>query len=386
MAFIINNGVLKRYDPEPDELDIVIPDDVVEIGERVFRGSGIRSVTIPSSVKIIGEEAFDNCRNLTKVTLNNGLENIKKYAFHGSSINEIVLPETVKTIGKYAFRFSNIESINIPEKVKKLSKYFCDSCMRLKNISVSEKNTKYTSVDGVLFDKSINNLILYPCAKKDSCYAIPDGVTTIQRNSFANCKHLESIIIPDSVHYIEKYSFNVCLELQHITIHDGIMEVDRKAFYSRKKISDITIVGGKTTVKASADFQTSDYNFKADTMRFIDCATSSLYSKLKSFSEIKDTALKIPLAIFLSFEYDDPTINAYLKRNIRRVVKYLADAEDAENLTKLLDMGYITKKNVDDLISYAVNAKKPEIQLILSNFKNDSIGYRNEKVFDNLML
>ncbi|MDE7365300.1 MAG: leucine-rich repeat domain-containing protein [Ruminococcus sp.] len=386
MAFEINNGVLEKYVPEPDETDIVIPDDVVKIGERVFRGSGIRSVTIPSSVKVIDEEAFESCRKLTKVTLSNGLETIKKYAFHGSSINEIVLPETVKTIGKCAFGFSNIESINIPEKVKKLSKYFCDSCMRLKNISVSEKNTKFASINGVLFDKSINNLILYPCAKKDSIYAIPDGVMTIQINSFAYCKYLESIIIPDSVHYIEKYSFNVCLELQHITIHDGIMEVDRKAFYSRKKISDITIVSGKTTVKASADFQTSDYNLKADTMRFIGCATSSPCYKLKLFSEIKDTELKIPLAIFLSLEYDDPTINAYLKRNIRRVVKYLADAEDAENLTKLLDSGYITKKNVDDLISYAVNAKSHEIQLILSNFKNDSIGFKKEKIFDNFLL
>ncbi|MDE7098180.1 MAG: leucine-rich repeat domain-containing protein, partial [Ruminococcus sp.] len=366
--------------------DIVIPDDVLEIGEKVFKGSGIRSVTIPSSVKIIGEESFDNCRNLTKVTLSNGLEKIKADAFYGTPISEIEIPETVKTIGVNAFGFSNLESINIPEKVKNISKYFCNNCYHLKNINVSEKNTKFASINGVLFDKSINSLILYPCAKKDSCYAVPDGVMTIQRNSFANCKHLESIIIPDSVHYIEKYSFNVCMELQHITFHNGIMEVDKKAFYSRKKISDMTIVSGKITVKAFADFQTSDYNFKADTMRFIDCATSSLYSKLKSFSEIKDTKLKIPLAIFLSFEYGDPTINAYLKRNIRRVVKYLADAEDAENLTKLLDSGYITKKNVDDLISYAVNAKSPEIQLILSSFKNDNIGFKKEKAFDDLLL
>lgn len=386
MAFEINNGILEKYTPEPDELDIVIPDGVVKIGFRVFRGSRIRSVVIPSSVKIIDEEAFSDCRNLTQVTFNDGLETIKRYAFNGSSIDEIVLPDTVNTIGVSAFGFSNIQSVYIPEKVKKLSKYFCSNCRRLKNINVSEKNTKFASIDGVLFDKDKKTLIQYPIARKDSCYTVPDGVTIIQNQSFTGVTHLESIIIPESVNYIEKYAFNVCLELKHITIHNTEMEIDNKAFYSRKKIEDITIIGKNATIKVCADFQTSDYNLKADTMRFLRCVTASPYFKDRCFSDVKGSEYKIPLAIFLSLEYDDTTINAYLKRNIRRVVKYLADSGDAENLTKLLDSGYITKKNVDDLISYAVNAKNPEIQLILSNFKNDSIGYRNEKVFDNLML
>lgn len=385
MAFTINNGVLKKYVPENNVSDIVIPDDVVEIGEKVFRGRGIKSVTIPSSVKIIGRGAFESCRNLTKVTLNNGLEKIKKDAFHDCSINEIEIPETVKTIGVYAFSFCNIESINIPEKVNSLSKYFCHFNRRLKSINVSEKNKKFTSVDGVLFSKDMKTLILYPCAKKDSCYTIPDGVEIIQKNAFMNSR-LESLVIPESVNLIEKYAFNICLKLEHITIPDSEMEIKDRAFSTSRKIVDITIAGKKSSIKVSADFLTLDFNFKTDAMRFIRCVTSAPQFKERLFSEIKSVKFKIPLAIYLALEYDDPTINAYLKRSIRRAIKYLVDIEDVENLTKILDSGYVTKRNVDDLISYAVNGKNPEIQLIISNFKNDNIGFNNETAFDNLLL
>ena len=385
MAFIINNGVLERYNPEPDELDIVIPDNVVKIGEKVFRGRNIKSVTIPSSVKVIEKGAFESCRNLKKLTLNNGLEKIKECAFFDSSINEIVLPETVKTIGERAFTSTNITSINIPEKIKHINKDCFIGCKQLENISVSEKNEHYTSLNGVLFDKDMKTLIYYPCGKKDSCYTVPDGVEVIQKFAFWSCNSLRSITFSESMRWIESCSFQACKNLERITIPWCEMVMNSKAFYITH-FSDVTIIGKNTTINISDDFRTSNGAFNAETMRFFNCITYAPYFKDKFFAEIKLSKFKSPLAVFLLIEYDYPSVKAYINRNIRHIVKYLIDTGDAKNLTKMLDMGYITKKNIGDFINYAIKQKCPEIQIILSNFKNDNIGFKKEKAFDDLLL
>ncbi|MDE6520348.1 MAG: leucine-rich repeat domain-containing protein [Ruminococcus sp.] len=385
MAFIINNGILERYDPEPDELDIIIPDDVVKIGERVFRGRNIKSVTIPSSVKVIEREAFELCHNLTKVTLNNGLENIKKDAFHGCSINEIEIPETVKTIGEDAFASASITSINIPEKLKHITKECFVHYRMLENISVSENNKNYKSLNGVLFDKDMKTLICYPPTKKDSCYTVPDGVEVIQKWAFLGCNSLKSVTFPESMKWIESCSFQACENLKHITIPCCEMVMNSKAFYITH-FSDVTIIGRKITINVSDYFRTANGAFSAETMRFFNCITYAPYFKDKFFAEIKESKFKVPLAVFLLIEYGYPTVKAYISRNIRHIVKYLIDSGDAENLTKMLDTGYITQKNIGDFINYAIKQKCPEIQIILSNFKNDNIGFKKEKAFYDLLL
>ncbi|MDE7365299.1 MAG: leucine-rich repeat domain-containing protein [Ruminococcus sp.] len=385
MAFTINNGVLEKYVPEPDETDIVIPDDVVAIGEKVFRGRNIKSVTIPSSVKTIEKSAFEDCHNLTKATLNNGLEKIKERAFYGCDVNEIVLPETVKTIGERAFTYTNITSINIPEKIKHINKDCFIDCKQLENISISEKNEHYTSLDGVLFDKDMKTLIYYPCGKKDSCYAVPDGVEVIQKLAFWSCNSLRSVTFPESMRWIESCSFQDCKNLEHITIPCCEMVMNSKAFYITH-FSDVTIVGRKITINVSDYFRTANDAFNAETMRFFNCITYAPYFKDKFFAELKLSKFKYPLAVFLLIEYGYPSVKAYINRNIRYIVKYLIDTRDAENLTKMLDTGYITKKNISNFINYAIQQKCPEIQLILSNFKNDNIGFKKEKAFDDLLL
>ena len=117
---------------------------------------------------------------------------------------DIVIPDGVTEIGKNAFtEFESIESIFIPASVTRIGEYAFYRCDGLQNITVAPDNPCFSSVDGVLFDKSRKTLILYPLARQDTDYRIPDSVEIIADNAFAfsegGCLELQKVIIPDSV-------------------------------------------------------------------------------------------------------------------------------------------------------------------------------------------
>ena len=94
---------------------VQLPDGLVEIGLRAFRESGLESVETPSSVRKIRQSSFCKCQNLKKVVLNEGLEvlgtdeypdddNEQWYGvFTDSALESVELPSTLKRIEYSAF-------------------------------------------------------------------------------------------------------------------------------------------------------------------------------------------------------------------------------------------------------------------------------------------
>lgn len=82
--------------------DYQIPDGTVSVGDYAFYYCvNVSSITVPGSVRSLGEGAFGNCSSLTKAVLNEGLEEIGEYAFQSSSgIRDIIIPASVKSVGK----------------------------------------------------------------------------------------------------------------------------------------------------------------------------------------------------------------------------------------------------------------------------------------------
>jgi len=83
----------------------------------------------------------------------------------------------------------------IPASVTSIEDGAFEGCNGLKSISVDTNNTNYSSIDGVLFNKDQTILIQYPAGKAVSRYILPDGVTSIERWAFGNCKNLKSIVV-----------------------------------------------------------------------------------------------------------------------------------------------------------------------------------------------
>jgi hypothetical protein len=108
--------------------ELIIPEGVVSIGSEAFWGcSSLKSITLPSTLKEIGDEAFMSCRNLSELIVPDGVESIGSRAFDGcSSLKSIALPSTLKEIGNMVFLGCfGLKEVVIPRCIESIVKS-CD--------------------------------------------------------------------------------------------------------------------------------------------------------------------------------------------------------------------------------------------------------------------
>ena len=102
-----------------------------------------------------------------------------------------------------------MKSVNIPSSVSSIGGEAFALCSSLIAIVVDNQNSYYSSLGGVLFDKSHTSLIQYPGGVAGA-YTVPDGVTDIRSDAFYGSGGLTSVTIPSGVTSIEVYAFNGC--------------------------------------------------------------------------------------------------------------------------------------------------------------------------------
>ncbi|MBP5433284.1 leucine-rich repeat domain-containing protein [Ruminococcus sp.] len=105
---IYDGGVIiTKY--KGSDTEVTIPDEidgspVTEIGFYAFEAMGVSSVTLPETVRVIGEGAFIDCTALVSINLPSGLTTVERGAFAGcTAIPELTVPAGVKEIKRGAF-------------------------------------------------------------------------------------------------------------------------------------------------------------------------------------------------------------------------------------------------------------------------------------------
>lgn len=174
-----------------------------EIGNRVFKSMReITSVHIPAGVTAIGIEAFRECYGLKSLTLPDSVKVISEGAFLGCGFTSFDMGNGVMSIGRRAFRgCGKLESISMSESLEIIGDEAFSGCYKVDlDIPSSVKTIGYGAFSGCF---------------ELSRVVIPDGVTVIENKVFDNCQSLVSVVIPDSVVKI-KDAFYACPLLESI--------------------------------------------------------------------------------------------------------------------------------------------------------------------------
>ena len=192
--FTIEDGALTGYSGNTSE--VVIPDGVVTITSQAFDyyDNSITSIVIPDSVSNIDDYAFYSCQNLTSISFGANSNNIKNVTSH---------------------------------------------CDNLSYIRVSDDNTAYTDINGVLFNKDGTILMQYPTGRTDTDYVMPEGVIKIQDSAFDSSKVI-NVTIQDGLVEIGPRAFAYCYPLTSVNIPQSVESIGEFAF-GHSNVNNIVI-------------------------------------------------------------------------------------------------------------------------------------------------
>ena len=155
--------------------------------------------------------------------------------------------------------YPQLEYVKLPASLTYIESMVFDTIQVLTAVDVAAANPSYTSQNGILFNKDMTELLLYPSGKTENSYTVPDGVEIIGEMAFHKNPVLKTVTLPDSVKEIGNTAFNSSV-LETVNLGNGLETIERFAFSNCKNLESIRI---PTSVKfiGRGVFQFDD-NFK----------------------------------------------------------------------------------------------------------------------------
>ena len=186
---------------------------ITRIGDHAFSGAVIGGVNITNPDCELGNACFQQCTNLTSVRLPQGMKRLGRHVFfYCSSLSSITLPEGMEEIGMMCFGSCNLSTVNLPSTMVKL-----DTCSMQDNpfTSFDLKNVKWvgyqcfsmcnnlTSLTGNGKVERIDGLAFARCNGITNSNFLPQEVKTMEMNVFFRTPNFEALTIPANVECME---------------------------------------------------------------------------------------------------------------------------------------------------------------------------------------
>ena len=177
--------------------------------------------------------------NLKKLTVEKNETGYTIIAAKKHISGELIIPSSVTVIGVEAFKdCKRIRSLTIPSSITEIGPRAFVGCSRLEMICVLEGNKRYRSVDNCLIEIE-NKTLFLGC--KNSIIPSDGSVTKIGHYAFCKCKGLKELVIPSSIEIIDWYAFFECRKLKTISIPNSVKEIGSGAFWGCSKLSSIKL-------------------------------------------------------------------------------------------------------------------------------------------------
>lgn len=183
------------------------------IPATVSNGQSVHFVTS------IADSGFNDCTELTSVTISEGVTSIGRGAFYYcTGLTSVTLPASISSIDELAFYYcSGLTNISIPDGVTSIGYGTFCLCAGLTSVTIPETVT------------SIGKEAFGACMELESI-TIPSNVTSIGDGAFNECLNLVSVTIPEKVTSIGYMAFSSCMSLNSVTLPASLTSIDEKAF------------------------------------------------------------------------------------------------------------------------------------------------------------
>lgn len=182
---------------------------ITRVGKEAFKGyRGLTTVSLGNCLKVIEDNAFEDCVELVKLDMPNSLETIKGGAFASCGFSVVEIADGVKEIGENAFlRNSTLNSVKIGKSVTTIGRQAFSECPALTSVTLGE-NLKFIKTSAFERCTVLSDIIL------------PSSLQVIDSRAFHSTA-LVSVSVPSSVVNIGKDAFNDIYALKEIKVDEA---------------------------------------------------------------------------------------------------------------------------------------------------------------------
>ena len=222
--------------------NIVLPEGVSELEFNAFlRARRLKSIHIPSSLKIIGDYAFRFCASLEKIELGSNTEYLGKGTFYGcDNLKEITINGSFNWDNNWIFNSSPFGFL------QSITKFV-------------SQNSNFLVYDDMLF--SADKKVLFRCPVNKTKVTLPQELESISNFAFYNCRYLQCITLPDGLTYIGNHAFERCSSLREIRLPNSLTEIQNETFSLCTELSYIQFPQKLSNIYKDAFFGCSKLEF-----------------------------------------------------------------------------------------------------------------------------
>ena len=380
-----------------------IPETVRTIGDYSVEDClGLKEALIPKHVVTIGESAFSRCSNLSKVVILNPQIDAARTAFSGCKLETV---GGVYYAGSLALAVVHGDAeLNIREGTTKLwlgepswlwprsqsaprigTLYLPSSLLSIDEhlntpidrIEVDKDNPVFCSIEGVLYTKDMKLLIRYPEERIGDEYVVPDGVERIGECAFHHCSFLKRVILPNSIKSIEKDAF-AYTSITYLEMPAKPIKIEKEAIaftfmdkYGSKHSGDAIYICYRHDDWKIGTTLSNNWKSNSDEVRLAQfLEAEDVRDKSKPYREIKNTAYRQLMALYLALIHGETECVQYLSRSAKQMIKDTIDKREMPLFMAYVKSGLIKKSSVNELVDYANTNSASEFAHILQSIRD----------------